>query len=238
MNQFDDDSFFDENEEEIKESQPSQSAAPSELDRIKMAVNRLKRIELIMALIQNQETGSLITKEFVSLDKYNYEATTAFVRRYNNRLFYIREIYYDMTEGEKENIPYEISYDLKELMIFYNRREESKLDPGYKYEMPQVEPVLNSNNGYNNQQSFNDYNPQFSETSTLSTIAIVFAFISPLISIILAIVGIKKYKNPVYKKRCKIAIILAIVIFAISFAYQMWYINKYGIDYLLGGSEI
>ena len=60
------------------------------------------------------------------------------------------------------------------------------------------------NNQYNNQYQ-NGYNNQPQETSTLSTLALVFSILGGWLGIVLSI-GLCTYKNPQYKKRCGIAL--------------------------------
>lgn len=61
------------------------------------------------------------------------------------------------------------------------------------------------NNQYNNQYQ-NGYNNQPQETSTLSTLALVFSILGGWLGIVLSIIGLCTYKNPQYKKRCGIAL--------------------------------
>lgn len=55
------------------------------------------------------------------------------------------------------------------------------------------------------------------ETSGLATCSIVFAILMPIVGLILGIVGCVKYKTPALKKRCTIAIIISIVVWALGF---------------------
>lgn len=55
------------------------------------------------------------------------------------------------------------------------------------------------------------------ESSGTATCAIVFAFLIPLVGLILGIVGMNKYQTPALKKRCKTAIIISVVVWVLSF---------------------
>ena len=59
------------------------------------------------------------------------------------------------------------------------------------------------------------------EKSGLATAAIIFAFLIPLVGLILGIVGKKKYQSPELQKRCQTAIIISVVVWALSFIVQM-----------------
>lgn len=52
------------------------------------------------------------------------------------------------------------------------------------------------------------------ETGTLATLAVVLAVLIPLVGLILGIVGIGKYQNEKYKKRCIAAIPISIMMIA------------------------
>ena len=53
------------------------------------------------------------------------------------------------------------------------------------------------------------------EKPTLANCAMAFAFLMPIIGLILGIVGIVKYKNEKYKKQCVVAIPVSIVVWII-----------------------
>ena len=55
------------------------------------------------------------------------------------------------------------------------------------------------------------------ESSGTATCAIVFAFLIPLVGLILGIVGMNKYQTPALKKKCKTAIIISVVVWVLSF---------------------
>ena len=57
---------------------------------------------------------------------------------------------------------------------------------------------------------------QNGETPGLATGALVCAFLFPLIGLILGIAGAVKYKTPNLKSRCVIAIVLSIVVWAVT----------------------
>ncbi len=48
------------------------------------------------------------------------------------------------------------------------------------------------------------------ETSALSLTAIIFAFLAPLVGLILGIVGMNVYKNETFKQKCKGAILISL----------------------------
>ena len=54
------------------------------------------------------------------------------------------------------------------------------------------------------------------ESSGIATCALVFAFLFPIVGLILGIVGLNKYKNPSYRSSCTAAIIISIVVWIIS----------------------
>ena len=56
------------------------------------------------------------------------------------------------------------------------------------------------------------------ETGTLATLAVVLAVLIPLVGLILGIVGIGKYQNEKYKKRCIAAIPVSIIMMIASYA--------------------
>ena len=56
------------------------------------------------------------------------------------------------------------------------------------------------------------------ETSGLATCAMVFAFLMPIVGLILGIIGCNKYKTPAFQKKCKNALIISGVWLAIGFA--------------------
>lgn len=56
------------------------------------------------------------------------------------------------------------------------------------------------------------------ESSTLSTCALVFSFLMPIVGLILGIVGACKYKTSSYKTSCISAIILSIFMWLLSFS--------------------
>lgn len=53
------------------------------------------------------------------------------------------------------------------------------------------------------------------ESRGLSTVATVFAFLLPLVGLILGIIGASKYKTLSYKRTCKKAIIISLIIMAL-----------------------
>lgn len=59
------------------------------------------------------------------------------------------------------------------------------------------------------------------EKKALATCALVFAFLMPIVGLILGIVGTVKYKSDKLKKQCIIAIPLSIVVWIISFVIMM-----------------
>ncbi len=54
------------------------------------------------------------------------------------------------------------------------------------------------------------------EKNTLATCALVFAFLMPIVGLILGIIGTVKYKSEKLKKQCIIAIPVSIVVWIIS----------------------
>ena len=58
------------------------------------------------------------------------------------------------------------------------------------------------------------------EKPGMATAAIVFAFLIPLVGLILGIVGKKKYQSPELQKRCQTAIVISVVVWALSFILQ------------------
>ena len=70
------------------------------------------------------------------------------------------------------------------------------------------------------QQPYYPQQPVQPEKPGMATAAIVFAFLFPLVGLILGIVGKKKYQTPELKKRCNTAIIISVVVWALSFILQ------------------
>lgn len=63
----------------------------------------------------------------------------------------------------------------------------------------------------------NYYQPYFKpETATLSTCALVFAFLVPIVGLILGIIGMCTHKVEEYKKRSRLAVIFAGVMIVVS----------------------
>lgn len=55
-------------------------------------------------------------------------------------------------------------------------------------------------------------------SSSLANCGFVFAFLIPLVGLILGIIGINKYQNDIeYKNRCIAAIIISVIVWFISF---------------------
>jgi len=54
------------------------------------------------------------------------------------------------------------------------------------------------------------------ESGALSVCALVFSVLMPLVGLILGIVGICRHQNPDFKSRCKIAIIISVVMMVVS----------------------
>lgn len=78
------------------------------------------------------------------------------------------------------------------------------------------------------QQSFSAQQPvQFQqpmveeEKKTLATCALAFAFLMPVVGLILGIIGTVKYKSEKLKKQCIIAIPVSIVVWIICFVMMM-----------------
>lgn len=67
-------------------------------------------------------------------------------------------------------------------------------------------------NAYNSNVVSNQVPDQ--ESSSTANCALLFAFLMPIIGVILGIVGVRKYKNPTYKTRCIVAIIVSVVVWA------------------------
>lgn len=59
------------------------------------------------------------------------------------------------------------------------------------------------------------------EKKTLATCALAFAFLMPIVGLILGIIGAVKYKSEKLKKQCIIAIPVSIVVWVIGFAMMM-----------------
>ncbi len=62
------------------------------------------------------------------------------------------------------------------------------------------------------------------EIITFSTLSIVFAFLKPIVGIILGILGIIwciKYKNPKYRNRSIAGIVISVVVWAVSYSFVM-----------------
>lgn len=86
--------------------------------------------------------------------------------------------------------------------------------PQQQYGMPQQQygaphpPMMNGNM----------QNPVVDrESSSTANCALLFAFLIPIVGLILGIVGTVKYKTPKFKTRCIIAIVVSILIWLISF---------------------
>lgn len=58
--------------------------------------------------------------------------------------------------------------------------------------------------------------PAETENKTLATCALVFAFLMPIVGLILGIVGTVKYKTPKYKNQCIAAIPVSIVVWILG----------------------
>ena len=58
--------------------------------------------------------------------------------------------------------------------------------------------------------------PERESSSTAST-ALIFAFLIPIVGLIMGIVGATKYKSPVYRHRCISAIVISVIVWIISF---------------------
>ena len=72
------------------------------------------------------------------------------------------------------------------------------------------------------QQPYYPAQPPVQEKSGMATAAIIFAFLIPLVGLILGIVGKKKYQSPELQKRCQTAIIISVVVWALSFIIQFF----------------
>lgn len=57
------------------------------------------------------------------------------------------------------------------------------------------------------------------ETSTLSMLAVVFAFLAPIVGLILGIIGMSSYKNEDFRKKCKGAIFISLGMFLAYFLF-------------------
>lgn len=55
------------------------------------------------------------------------------------------------------------------------------------------------------------------ESSTLSTLALVFAFLIPIVGLIMGIIGVATYKSNAYRSKSISAIITSIVMWAVYF---------------------
>lgn len=66
--------------------------------------------------------------------------------------------------------------------------------------------------------SDNQSTKEAKESNSTANCALLFAFLLPIVGIIMGIIGVCKYKTPKYKQRCITAIIVSIVVWIISFA--------------------
>jgi len=55
------------------------------------------------------------------------------------------------------------------------------------------------------------------ENSTLSTCALIFAFLIPIVGLICGITGVCKYKTSSYRTRCVVAIVISVISWIFSF---------------------
>lgn len=56
------------------------------------------------------------------------------------------------------------------------------------------------------------------ESSSTANCALLFAFLIPIVGLIIGIVGVCKYKTPSYKSKCTTAIVVSIIVWIISLA--------------------
>ena len=56
------------------------------------------------------------------------------------------------------------------------------------------------------------------ESDSTANCALLFAFLMPIVGLIIGIVGACKYKTPAYKQRCISAIVLSVVVWIVCFA--------------------
>ena len=59
------------------------------------------------------------------------------------------------------------------------------------------------------------------ETPGLATCAVAFSFLSPIVGIILGIIGLSKYTTETYRRKCSSAIVIAIGVFIAAFSILM-----------------
>lgn len=94
---------------------------------------------------------------------------------------------------------------------------------------------LEGNSPYGVYNTYNqNTNNQPQESSTLSICALIFAFVSPIIGVILGIMGCVKYQTPSYKKMSIAAIILSVASWVISFI-LLSVVSKYIVDMSMFG---
>ena len=97
---------------------------------------------------------------------------------------------------------------------------QQPVQPQQPYYPPQ-QPVQPQQPYYPPQQPYYPAQPPVEpEKPGMATAAIGFAFLIPLVGLILGIVGKKKYQSPELKKRCNTAIIISIVVWVLSFVIQ------------------
>ena len=60
-----------------------------------------------------------------------------------------------------------------------------------------------------------DNKPQ-KESNSTANCALIFAFLIPIVGLIMGIIGCVKYKTPAYKTRCTIAIVVSVIVWIVS----------------------
>lgn len=67
-----------------------------------------------------------------------------------------------------------------------------------------------------NEQTANPTAVQNRESSSTANCALIFAFLCPIVGLIIGIVGLRKYKDQRLRKRCTTAIVISIVIWILG----------------------
>ncbi len=139
--------------------------------------------------------------------------------------------YYEYTksmaiEYERINSSSQFTYSEKNLHTKEVLKAYRKLDESFKITITRptqstphsTTSQLLPSSHYTNRSYHNDYS---TEGSAIGILAIICAIFCTPLGLLLAIIGLCIYKNPVNRKRCKIAIFIVIIMIIISFVFGL-----------------
>ena len=55
------------------------------------------------------------------------------------------------------------------------------------------------------------------ESTTIANCALIFAFLVPIVGVILSIIGLTKYRTPEFRSRCVTSLIVSTIVWVVSF---------------------